>query len=782
MTATTREVRGWLLDLYADPAGGIALWVIGEDGQRHRLRQELPATFYAAGPAQVLRQLWRWLEGQPVPLCLSRTERRDLFSGGTIVLAVEVRNPADQPPLFARAARQFPELAYYDTDIPLALRHAARYDSFPLARCRLDVDAAGRVQALDVLDSRWQLDLPLPPVRTLAIEPDTNPTHAAPRRVIVRSQRGCCTLDLEPGRALLVGLRSLFRQYDPDLLLTAWGDTWLLPHLLGCARQAGLDLPLNRDPGQAVLHKDERTYFAYGQVIYRGQQMHLFGRWHIDINNAVMYHDYGLEGVWELARVTSLPVQTVARVSPGTGISSMQILTALRQGVLVPWHKQQAERPKTTLDLLRADMGGLVFQPIIGLHRDVAEVDFVSMYPSIMACFNISPETVIPGRRDPATGLPVTALDPGLVPQTLQPLLDKRLALKAELAGMPKWDPRRKRYKACASAHKWLLVTCFGYLGYKNARFGRIEAHEAVTAYGREALLRAKDAAEDLGFHVLHLYVDGMWVHKPGCATVRDFQPLLDAILERTCLPIALDGVYRWVAFLPSRLDGRVPVANRYFGVFQDGSVKARGIELRRRDTPLFIADLQQRMLEVMARAPDAAALPEQLPELYALIRRSLADLRAGRVRLDRMLVTQRLSRMLEEYRTPSLAARAVGQLAAAGKSMRPGQHVRFVHTLGEPGVHAWDLPAHLDSRQVDTGRYAELLLRAAETILTPLGISRQWLDEQVLDGVRSYPLPVVGESLAVLAVEPTPGKEKSLAGPRACGAERDQRGVQRLS
>jgi len=25
--------------------------------------------------------------------------------------------------------------------------------------------------------------------------------------------------------------------------------------------------------------------------------------------------------------------------------------------------------------------------------------------------------------------------------------------------------------------------------GYKNARFGRIEAHEAVTAYGREALL-----------------------------------------------------------------------------------------------------------------------------------------------------------------------------------------------------------------------------------------------------------------------------------------------------
>jgi DNA polymerase II len=59
-------------------------------------------------------------------------------------------------------------------------------------------------------------------------------------------------------------------------------------------------------------------------------------------------------------------------------------------------------------------------------------------------------------------------------------------------------------------------VTCFGYLGYKNARFGRIEAHEAVTAYGREALLRAKEAAEDMGFTVLHMYVDGLWVQEAG--------------------------------------------------------------------------------------------------------------------------------------------------------------------------------------------------------------------------------------------------------------------------
>jgi hypothetical protein len=73
------ELTGWLLDLYPDPQAGAALWLLGEDGQRRRLQQDFPLTFYAAGPAEQLRQLWRFLQAQPEALTLSRTERRDLF-------------------------------------------------------------------------------------------------------------------------------------------------------------------------------------------------------------------------------------------------------------------------------------------------------------------------------------------------------------------------------------------------------------------------------------------------------------------------------------------------------------------------------------------------------------------------------------------------------------------------------------------------------------------------------------------------------------------------------
>jgi DNA polymerase-2 len=334
-----------------------------------------------------------------------------------------------------------------------------------------------------------------------------------------------------------------------------------------------------------------------------------------------------------------------------------------------------------------------------------------------------------------------------LVPDTLQPLLEKRIKLKQALAGMSPKDIRYRPYKAQSSAHKWLLVTCFGYLGYKNARFGRIEAHEAVTAYGREALLRAKEAAEDLGFQVLHMYVDGLWVQKVGASQVSDFQPLLEEILDRTGLPTSLEGIYRWIAFLSSRPDPRVPVANRYFGLFQNGEWKVRGIEVRRDDTSRWVRNIQLEMLDVLADAQDAGKLVELLPRMHWLLQSRLSALRQGKVSLEELLVSQKISRTLEEYKVPSPAARAAAQLAKIGKHLIPGQRVRFLYTRGKPGVFAWDLPERPDPGMVDTDRYAELLCRAAFTILQPLGVEEQtlrwWMFSNAGYGAPPGTLPV---------------------------------------
>jgi DNA polymerase elongation subunit (family B) len=63
---------------------------------------------------------------------------------------------------------------------------------------------------------------------------------------------------------------------------------------------------------------------------------------------------------------------------------------------------------------------------------------------------------------------------------------------------------------------KWLLVRCFGYAGYKNARFGKIETYEAINAVARETLLFAKEIAETDGFELINALVDSLYVWREG--------------------------------------------------------------------------------------------------------------------------------------------------------------------------------------------------------------------------------------------------------------------------
>jgi DNA polymerase II len=718
------EYTGWLLDLYPHPERGIVLWLLCADGQRRCLVQDFPVTFYAAGPDQRLRELWIFLKKQPFNIKLARDERQDLFEGVKTVLSATLDTASIVYLLQRKITEAFPDLSLYDIDLNVSLRHSAEYGTFPLARCDVVASERGKIHKLQVLDSRWELDYPSVPLRVLTLEPDVDPFHTEPKQLLARMPGNELVFDIHD--PLVIGwLNGHLEEYDTDLIVSSRGDTWLLPQLLKRANEQAQPLLLNRDPDGRITHKKARSYFAYNQVIYRGQQVHLAGRLHVDIHNTVMYGDYGLAGVFEMARVTSLPIQTVARVSPGTGISSMQIVKALELKILVPLSKEQVEEPKTTTQLFQEDVGGIVYDPIIGLHSDVAEVDFASMYPSIMVQFNVSPETVnsVKPTAQLVSGLDVIAEGrerPGLIPQTLAPLLEKRLKLKDLVLTLSPLDDRYKGYKAAAAAHKWLLVTCFGYLGYKNARFGKIEAHEAVTAYSREAMMRAKEAAEDLGYRVLHLYVDGMWVQKPGCVTPQAIQPLLDEIHDRTHLPIALDGIYKWVAFLSSRRNKKIAVPNLYFGIFQNGEIKTRGIETRRHDTAAFISETQMKILEILNKIPDPHQITDHLHEIRTCVFQVQADLRAGRIPLEKLIVHQTVSRNLDEFRVLTPAATAIKQLQKAGKPLRPGQSIRMLYTLGVPRARAWDLPDPFDARTLNIPRYESLLQRAVQTILEP--------------------------------------------------------------
>ncbi len=764
------QVTGWLFDLYPRPDKGITLWLVGEDGKPYSFHQDFDITFYAAGDLTRLRELWRFLKARKARL--EYTRRADLFAGMLDVVQARIPSPAAYPQLFRQVSRKFSDLTFYDADIALPLRFIAVHDVYMMAHCTVAARPDGTLQSITACEPVSELDPALPPFRKLVLTPDADPGRATPRRLFIRYGNFHLRLPLDKPREILLLLKHILATYDPDVIQTRYGDTWLFSFLDDAAEQNDIPFNPNRDASVPVVRRRPISFFNYGRAHYRGPQVHLRGRWHIDTENCMTYGDYGLLGAIEETRMTGLPVQEAARRSPGAGIAALQNVTAMRRGVLVPYQSQKGEIPKSYNQLVKSDRGGLVLQPPVGLFSNVAILDFSSMMASIMIEFNVSPETA--GSDDPnALDLPELGIQidprPGLMPCSLRPLRDKRLALKRLLKSLDKNDPRteplRRRYKAVVDALKWLTVVAYGRLGFANSTFGRINSHEVVSYLSRQVVTRAKLVAEARGFTVLHLYVDSLFVTRPD-ATLKDFQSLAEDIEHETHLPIELQKVYPWFAFLSTRENVNVSVANRFFGLAADGDHKIRGIALRRSDTPRFVASVQMGILDLLARETQMDRLFERLPEVLELIREKLDALKAGKVPPRQLVVSQTLSRELADYSHFSPAAIAARQLESRGKMLKMGQRVQFVHVLSGPGVRAWDLPGKLDLRSVDVAEYRKLVLRAAQEVLQPLGVTedllKAWLFSPASHAppslVRSpamlsnagYPLLALGDGLPI--------------------------------
>src|SRR5512145_1926004 len=170
-----KEYTGWLFDLYAHPRQGIVLWLVGEDKKPHSFVQPFQITFYVGGPFHRLRQLWKLLSEKPVRL--HRSQRRDLHEGMKDVLEINVLHPHLFDGLFKEVYQHFPDLHYYDVDIPLIVRYAAEHGVAPVGLCKIEVEQGWEISRVTALDDPWQLDSRLPELRVLQITPDANPSH-----------------------------------------------------------------------------------------------------------------------------------------------------------------------------------------------------------------------------------------------------------------------------------------------------------------------------------------------------------------------------------------------------------------------------------------------------------------------------------------------------------------------------------------------------------------------------------------------------------------------------
>ncbi|MEE9506746.1 MAG: DNA polymerase domain-containing protein, partial [Thermoplasmata archaeon] len=527
-------------------------------------------------------------------------------------------------------------------------------------------------------------------------------------------------------REMLLELAQRMGMVDPDVVLTRNGDSFLFPYLYRRAAENDVleEFQLGREASLVNLRREGKSYFSYGRILYRPPKYTLRGRIHIDTGSSFLHMESGLYGLIDLARISNIPPQEIAKLSPGTAVSAMQVNQAMRDGHPVMWKKNLPEEFKTAKELLVCDKGGFIFEPKVGLHENVLEIDFTSLYPSIMVRFNISPETVLceccpdSNHRVPEIGYHVCEKRTGLIPRVLSPVIRRRMVFK-RLAK----EKGEERAKEKSDILKWLLVCSFGYTGYRNARYGKIECHESITAYGREILLKSAEIADQHGFEVLHGIVDSLWLRGEG-----DEQKLIEHISGHIGIPVEREGVYKWIVFLPCKTFD-VGAMNRYYGMFEDGKMKIRGIEARRHDTCELVKRAQMEMLDVFAKAESVKEFKENVPEALEVLRKWVRRVRKEDVDLEDLILTLRISKSLKEYSVFNNQVAALTQLKEEDVEVHPGEMIRFVlldseSKIADERLRVADL---LEGGEAyDKEKYIELLCRMGETLLQPLGYNRK--------------------------------------------------------
>ena len=172
------------------------------------------------------------------------------------------------------------------------------------------------------------------------------------------------------------------------------------------------------------------------------------------------------------------------------------------------------------------------------------------------------------------------------------------------------------------------------------------------------------------------------------------------------------------MCFVPTT-DGQRGALTKYFGkIAGRDEYKYRGIELRQRSTPEYVANVQRDLIDALHEHRE----PEPVADRLA---RHLNDVRSGSVDPEKLTIQTRVSKPLEAYEQRNRTVAALQRYQDHGMERSPGQDIHYVVVDDDKrSRERVRLPFEVDD--YDTAFYADLLFRAAESVLSPLEWDRE--------------------------------------------------------
>lgn len=361
--------------------------------------------------------------------------------------------------------------------------------------------------------------------------------------------------------------------------------------------------------------------------------------------------------------------------------------------------------------------GGFVFDPTPGIYRQVAVLDFKSLYPSIIRTFRLDPLRVIPRGAEPeGEGEPITAPNGARFERSggiLPDLLDELFPLREEA--------KKSGDLLRSHALKILMNSFYGVLGTPRCRFYSPETANAITGFGQKILRWTQGVLEREGHAVLYGDTDSLFVDlgkEPTRARAEsrareltyEINRRLAARLENdygvaSRLEIEFEHLYARL-FLPALRHSTEGSKKRYVGLLEEAEGERLhfvGLESVRRDWTDLAKNYQHALVD--------RVFHDQPVEDYT--RHFVDELRAGH--FDAQLVYKKqLRKSAEEYTstTPPHVQ------AARKMSGPPPRIVHYVFTTDGPE------PAEERRHPFDYEHYVEKQVRPiAESVFSLIGL-----------------------------------------------------------
>ena len=353
----------------------------------------------------------------------------------------------------------------------------------------------------------------------------------------------------------------IIKENNVDIMVGYNSDNFDFPYLKDRAKLLDVDLDIGMDGSdvkyirrgyanaaslKGLIHVDlylvMRRYMTLERYTLERVYYELFGEEKIDVPGERIWEfwdnggdeldtlfDYSLDDVistlkiaeqtlplnLELTRIIGQPLFDVSRMATGQQAEWFLVKQAYFDEEVVP-NKQGSNF--TDRANAEDNEGGYVKEPETGLHENLVQFDFRSLYPSIIISKNISPDVMelgdVENEEDynisPEHGIKFKKSPKGFIPSVIDKILQERFRIKREMKASDD-DTERKALDVQQQAIKRLANTMYGIYGFPRFRWYSFECAKAITSWGRQYIKSSIKKAEEYGFYAIYADTDGFY-------------------------------------------------------------------------------------------------------------------------------------------------------------------------------------------------------------------------------------------------------------------------------